>query len=204
MKLYVSPYSYNARKALVTAFQLGLSPERIVVDLVKLEQRAPAYLALNPSGKVPVLVDGDFVLCESQAIMAYLADATPGQSLHPTELRARAQVNRWMFWSANHWGVAISMINWERAVKKAIGAGEPDAAQIARGEGLFHDFSKVLDAQLAGRTWLAGDTLSLADISVACPLMVAAAAQLPIQPYRNIGAWFERVQSLDAWKRAAG
>ncbi|WP_394836945.1 glutathione S-transferase family protein [Pendulispora rubella] len=204
MKLYFSPYSYNARKALMTALQLGLSPEVRHVDLMKLEQRQPELLGLNPNGKVPVLVEDDFVLNESHAIMAYLADRTPGQTLYPTDLRARADVNRWLFWSSNHWGVAISMINWEKVVKKLIAAGDPDPAQIARGEMLFRDFAKVLDAHLANREWISGNALSLSDIAIACPLMVAARAEVPVAEFPNIEAWFARVQALDAWKRSAG
>lgn len=201
MKIFHSPFSSNAKKALMTALQLGLSLERVNVDLPKLEQRKPEFLALNPNGKVPVLVDGDFVLTESQAIMAYLADATPGQTLYPTELRARADVNRWMFWSANHWGPAISILNWERQVKKIVGQGDPDPSQVARGEALFHDFAKVLDAHLSDREWISGKALSLADISIGCPLMVAVPAQLPLAGYANIQKWFARLQALDAWKK---
>jgi len=204
LKLYFSPFSYNARKALMAALQLGLAPEVVLVDLAKGEQRKPELLALNPNGKVPVLVDGDFVLTESQAIMAYLADTTPGSTLYPKELRARADVNRWMFWSANHWGPAISILNWERMVKKVIGQGDPDPAQIARGESLFRDFARVLDAHLAKRAWVSGNAFSIADISMACPLMVAGIAQLPVAEFPNVEAWFGRVQLLDSWKRSAG
>jgi glutathione S-transferase len=203
MKIFHSPYSSNARKALVTAYHLGIEPELVHIDIGKGEQRKPDFVALNPSGKVPVLVEDDFVLPESQAIMAYLADKTPGQTLYPTDLRRRADINRWMFWSANHWGPAISTINFERMVKKFLGLGEPDAAVVARGEGMFHDFAKVLDAHLAKHEWLSGDALSLADIAVACPLMVAVPAQLPLAPYANVQKWFARMQELDAWKKAA-
>jgi glutathione S-transferase len=203
MKIYHSPYSSNARKVLMTASHLGLKPELVNIDLAKGEQRKPELLALNPNGKVPVLVDEEFVLFESQAIMAYLADKTSGHGLYPTELRARADVNKWMFWSANHWGPAISMINWERMVKKVLGQGEPDPVQLERAEGMFHGFAKVLDAHLAGREWLSGSALTLADIAVGCPLMVAVPAQIPLAPYANIQKWFARVQELDAWKKSA-
>ena len=201
MMIYHSPFSSNAKKVLMTALQLGLDHERVNVDLSKGEQRKPDFVALNPNGKVPVLVDGDLVLSESQAIMAYLADKAPNQTLYPTELRARADVNRWMFWSANHWGMAISMLNWERQVKKFLGLGDPDPAQVARGETMFHELARVLDVHLAKREWISGNSLSLADISVGCPLMVAAPAQVPLATYANIQRWFARVQELDSWKK---
>lgn len=199
MKLYDSPYSSNARKVRMAAALLGLELERVNVDLATGAQRAPDFLALNANGKVPVLVDGDFVLSESHAIAAYLADRTPGQKLYPTDLRERADVNKWMFWSANHWGPAISILNWERNVKKIIGRGEADPALIAYGEGLFHTFAKVLDEHLAKRDWLSGKRISLADVSVACPAMVAEPAALPLASYANVERWFARVRELDAW-----
>lgn len=203
MKLYDSPFSSNAFKVRFAAHHLGIEPELVNIDLAKREQRNPEYLAVNPNGKVPALVDGDFVLSESQAIMAYLADKTSGQTIYPTDLRARAEVNQWMFWSANHWGPAISQINWERMVKKFLGMGEPDAAVVAKAEAMFHDFAKVLDAHLEKREWLAGKGVTIADIAVACPLMVAVPAQLPLEPYANIRAWFARVQELPSWKATA-
>jgi glutathione S-transferase len=86
-------------------------------------------------------------------------------------------------------------------VKRFLGLGEPDAGQIARGEALFHDFAKVLDAHLASREWISGKSLSLADIAIGCPLMVTVPAQIPIAPYANIQKWFARVQELDSWKK---
>lgn len=203
MKLYYHPLSGNSRRVLLTVEHLGISVERTVVDLQNNEQRSDAHLARNPNGRVPVLIDDDFVLWESRAIMQYLCDKTPGQTIYPTDLRARAEVNQWMFWSANHWGPAISQINWERMVKKFLGMGEPDAAVVARAEAMFHDFAKVLDAHLAKREWLAGKGMTVADVAVGCPLMVAVPAQLPLEPYANVRAWFARVQELPSWKATA-
>src|SRR5690242_20979121 len=79
MELYFHPMSSNARVARMTAVALGIKPELVPVDLQKGEQKKPDYLALNPNGKVPTLVDGSTVLWESVAIAMYLADKTPGR-----------------------------------------------------------------------------------------------------------------------------
>src|ERR1051325_244729 len=89
MKLHYSPFSSNARKVRITAGLLGIELELEPVDLMKGAQRNPEFLAINPMGKVPVLVDGDFVLSESAAIMAYLADGKPGHALYPDDCRRR-------------------------------------------------------------------------------------------------------------------
>src|SRR5579883_2888675 len=102
MRLYHHPYSSNARRAAMAAVALDAPVELVFVNLATREQRKPEYLRMNPAGKVPLLEDGDFYLSESQAIMQYLADKTPGQTLYPAGLCARADVNRWMFWCAHH------------------------------------------------------------------------------------------------------
>ncbi len=74
----------------MTALQLETPVELVYVDLQKQEQSQPAFLRMNPNHRVPVLEDGDFYLWESRAIMQYLADKTPGQSLYPSDVRTRA------------------------------------------------------------------------------------------------------------------
>ncbi len=101
MRLYHHPMSSNARRAVMTVLHLGVDVDLVLVDLAKGEQRRPEYLRLNPNGKVPVLEDQGFVLSESHAIMQYLADRTLGQTLYPEAIQARADVNRWLFWSAH-------------------------------------------------------------------------------------------------------
>lgn len=203
MKLYFHPFSSNARRAVITQKLLGVAAELVFVDLAKGAQRAPEFLALNPNHAVPVLVDDDFVLTESHAIMIYLAEGTPGQSLYPADRRARAQVNRWMFWCSNHWSPAISGLNFEHSLKKMFGQGDADPAQVARHERLFHQFAAVLDAQLATRAWVTGESLTLADISLATPLMYAAPAKLPLEGYPHITAWMKRVEALPAWQETS-
>lgn len=206
MRLYHHPMSSNARRAVMTALHLGALPkspavELVTTDLSKGEQRAPAFLRMNPNGRVPVLEDDGFYLTESHAIMQYLAEKTPGQKLYPTEARARADVNRWLFWCAHHFQPAMSVLNWENFIKPMIGRGETDPREVKRGEALVADVCGVLDAHLAGREWIAGDSLTLADLALSTPLASSVPAKLPVTQYANIQAWFARVQELDVWKR---
>jgi glutathione S-transferase len=185
----------------MSAHLLGVNLELVEIDLARGEQRKPSFLEINPNGKLPVLVDGDFVLSESNAIMAYLADKTPGQKLYPTELHARADVNKWLFWGSSHWSPAISTLTFERMIKKVLGKGEPDPSLVAHGEAMFAQWAKVLDAHLGQREWISGPALSLADIAIASSLMVAGPAQLSLGAYPNVVQWFGRVQDLDAWRK---
>jgi glutathione S-transferase len=201
MRLYHFALSTNARRAVMTAVHLEAKVDLVAVDLARREHLKPDYLALNPNGKVPVLNDDGFVLWESHAIMQYLADKTPGQTVYPQEARARADVNRWLFWSAHHFQPAASVLNWEHNVKAMIGLGAPDPAAVKRGEELIVPLAAVLDQHLVGRTWVAQDKVTLADFALATPLMTMDRARLPVKDRPKLMRWFARVQELDAWKK---
>jgi len=200
MKLYFHPMSGNSRRALLVAAHLDVSLERVVVDLTKGEQRGAPHLHRNPNGRVPVLEDDGLLLWESRAIMQYLSDKTPGQTLLPTDPRGRAEVNRWLFWCAAHMAPANTILVQENFVKELMGRPK-DPAELARGEALFAQYAPILDAHLAGRTWVALDRVTLADYSLAAGFALAGPARLPVADYPNVRAWFGRVQELDAWQR---
>jgi glutathione S-transferase len=201
MRLYQHPMSANARAATMAALQLKAPVELVFVDLQKGEQNLPAFLQMNPNHRVPVLEDGDFYLWESRAIMQYLADKTPGQTLYPTDARARADVSRWLFWSAQHFAPAIGIFFWENLVKPMIGRGAPDPAELRRGDLLFNEFAAVLDGHLADRKWIAGRDLTLADLSIAAAYGCAAPGKAPVAWYANIQRWFLRMQGLEVWQK---
>ncbi|NNB98768.1 glutathione S-transferase family protein [Corallococcus exiguus] len=203
MKLYFHPLSGNSRRVLLVAAHLDIPLERIVVDLTTGKQRDASYLGINPNGRVPVLDDGGFVLWESRAIMVYLAEKTPGQTLLPTDAQGRADVNRWLFWCSSHMAPANTVLVQENFVKQRTGRGPPDPAEVARGEALFAQTAPVLDSHLAGRTWVTQERLTLADLSLAASFALAGPARLPLEGYANLRAWLGRVQQLDAWQRTA-
>lgn len=203
MKLYFHPMSGNSRRVLLVATHLDVPLERVVVDLTRGEQRGAPHLSLNPNGRVPVLEDDGFLLWESRAIMQYLAEKTPGQTLLPADARGRADVNRWLYWCSAHMAPANTILVVENFVKPLTGQGPTDPAEVARGEALFAQHAPVLDAHLAGRTWVSQERLTLADFSLAASFALAGPARLPLGDFANIRAWLGRVQELEAWKRTA-
>ncbi|RKH09110.1 glutathione S-transferase family protein [Corallococcus sp. CA053C] len=203
MKLYFHPLSGNSRRVLLVAAHLDVPLERIMVDLPKGEQRGAPHLKLNPNGRVPVLDDDGFLLWESRAIMLYLTEKTPGQTLLPTDAQGRADVNRWLFWCAAHMAPANTVLVFENFVKAQSGRGPADPVEVARGEALVAQNAQLLDAHLKDRTWVTQDRLTLADFSLASSFALAGPARLPIADYVNLRAWLGRVQELDAWKRTA-
>lgn len=205
MRLYHHPYSEHARRAVMTALHLNVSVEFVLVDLQKGEQVQPNFMKMNPNHRVPVLEDDGFVLWESYAIMQYLADKTPGQTIYPAEIQARADINRWLFWCGCHLTPAVGILNREYFIKGMIGLGGPDPAEVKRGEDLVREFGGVLDAHLAGRVWICGSGPTLADLAIVTPftswLVAKAPEKFPISEFANLQRWLARVQDLDAWKR---
>ena len=150
-----------------------------------------------------MLVDGDFTLWESTAIMQYLASRTPN-ALWPNDARMRADIMRWQSWQLQHWSKeACEPLIFERLVKKILNLGAPDAAVVAKGTESFNHEARVLDAQLAKQPCLVGKEPTLADFSVVAPLFYAKEAELPLAPYPHIRDWFDRVSGLPAWRETA-
>ena len=201
MKLYYHPASPFARKAQIVAEMLGLDLELEFVDLFNGGGQKPAFLKLNPQGKVPTLVDGDFVLWESNAIVQHFAAKAPASPLFPDDPSVRADILRWQFWESTSIAPACMIYVYENLLKEIMNSGAPDAMELQKGEEKFQRSARMLDAHLAKREWLLGETLTLADLSVAPLLMYADAANYPIQPYPHIAAWFTKIQALPAWQR---
>lgn len=201
MKLYGFPPSPNTRKIQALAYHLDLPIEFEFVDISKGASRTPEFLKINPNGRTPVLVDGDFALWESNAIMQYLASQRK-TSLWPDEARARADISRWQFWQVAQWEEGCAGFLWENLVKKLLGLGETDMAVLKKAETAFHRDAAVLEAHLAKQQYLACGTLTLADFAVGSYLHFAVSAKLPWEGYPNIQAWYARIEALPAWQRS--
>jgi glutathione S-transferase len=204
VRLYDFPFSPNCRKVRAVAYELGVGLEYVPVNLIRGEQRAPAFLAKNPNGRVPVLEDGDFVLWESTAILRYLAaryGTGARAALVPSTPRELADMDRWLSWQAAHLSPAMSKVAYERIVKKLTGQGVPDEAQIDAGTAEFVKLSGVLDGWLGGREYVAGG-LSLADFALAAHYSLAGMAGLDVAPFARVSAWLSRVMARDSMRRA--
>jgi glutathione S-transferase len=159
------------------------------VDPTKNEQRGPELLALNPAGKVPVLVDGDFVLTESVAIVLYLAEKYPQKGFLPADLRARAQVNRWLLFTVTEleqpvWRIARHTHQYP--VEKRLAAEIPLARQD------FLDMATVMEKHLETRPVLVGENVTVADFVAAYTLDMASLVGL-LETLPNLRAYMERM-----------
>lgn len=201
MKLYGFPPSPNTWKVRAVAAHLGIPLELEFVDLTK--PRAASYLAINPTGRTPTLVDGDLTLSESNAIMQYIASQKPNP-LWPHDARARADITRWQCWQLAHWGSeACQPLIFNRLVKKLLNLGSPDEAAVAKATEAFHKEAKMLDAHLTKQPYLVGTDVTLADFAAAANLFYIKEAELPVGPYPKLQEWFGQVSALPAWRETA-
>lgn len=203
MKLYHFPISPNSRRVVAVLHTLNLDCELEVVDLSKGEQMQPDFVKLNPNHMIPTLVDGDFVLWESNAIMQYLCSKVTDNSLFPNDPSIQAEINKWQFWQASHFGSACSVYIFEFVVKKFFMQAEADLQEVAKGEERFHRFAQVLENYLTGRDWLVGNHVTLADFSIGSFWALAELARYPMAPYPEIARWYRQFEQLPAWQSSA-
>jgi glutathione S-transferase len=200
--LYTTPLSANGRKPLAVARHLGVDVRVELVDVYRGEGRTPAFLAINPQGKIPTLVDGDFVLWESNAIIQYLDEAYGDFALSSRDPRRRADVARWLFWEAAHWQPALIPVLAGFVAHHVLPAGARPPATIVRWDDPPPPLA-FLETQLAERRFLAGDEPTLGDFAVAGMMTYARAAAFPFDAYPHIAGWYGRIEALDAWKATA-
>jgi glutathione S-transferase len=166
MKLYGYAPTRTIR-ALWALRELGLDFEFVQVDLTKGEHRRPDFLRVNPAGKLPVLVDGDLALTESVAIVLYLAEKFPAGGFLPSGLEARAQVYKWLLFTATE----LEQPLWRIARHTAIYPPDkrlPADVPLARQD--FSDMAAVMEEHMKGRQFLVGEEATVADFVAAYTL----------------------------------
>jgi glutathione S-transferase len=201
VKLYECPSSPHCLKVRAVAYELEVELEGILVNIFQGAARSPGFEALNPNGLVPVLVDGEFVLWESNAILTYLASAHGGGALSSADPRERADVDRWLHWQSAHLGPAISAVAFERLVKPIALRAPVDCAAAAAAARDFRAHCRVLEAALQHHDHVA-NRLSVADFALACVLYTAARVNLGVEAFPRTAAWLQRMLSRDSVARA--
>ena len=203
LTLYTTPLSANGRKVLAAAQHLGLSPEVKHVNVYSGEGRTAEYLAINPSGKIPTLVDGDFVLSESNAILVYLAEMHAEHQLSSRTARDRANISRWLFWEASAWQPALTTVMAPVVAQRLGLVPALPAATASWDDAAFRRVAVLLDEHLGGNTFMVGDRLTIVDFSIAGMMTYARAAQFPFGSFTQIAAWYERIEQSHAWQATA-
>jgi glutathione S-transferase len=197
MKLHGFSMSPNTRRARVMLEECGATFDFVDVDLMSAEHRGDAYRALNPTARVPTLVDGDFVLWESNAILEYLAVKFPAARLGGEGPREIGEVARWTFMNAAHLSPNVARI-FAHTMRLPPEKRMPQLVEEGRGE--VDRSLGAFDAALAGREYAAG-RYTIADISIAPTLSAAPMLGIDLARFANVAAWYARVTARPAFKK---
>jgi glutathione S-transferase len=156
--------SVNVQKVLWCLQELDLAYERIDAGMAFGKNREPEYLTMNPNGRVPTLVEGDFVLWESNSIMRYLVRAyRPQSSLYPQTPKVRSGVDRWLDWTLSTLQPVDRPVFWALVRTPA---EQRDMTAIQKDADAEAEQWRIVDAQLSTRRYIEGDDFTLADIAL--------------------------------------
>lgn len=188
MKLYYHPLSGHAHRARLMLSLLGIEHELAEVDLAAAEHKSADFLRLNPFGQIPVLVDGQTVVADSNAILVYLIRKTGQTQWLPQEPVQEAAVQRWL-------SVAAGEIAYGPAAARLVtvfGAKFNAEEVIARA----HRILTLIDAELAGREYIVHGGPTIADVALYSYISSAPEGNVDLSHYPNVQAWMRRVEAL--------
>ncbi len=192
IKLYDFPMSPRVRKVRIVLAEKGLKYEKVNIDITKGEQKTPAYLAINPYGKVPALQDNGTTVYESTIIMEYLNDTYPDPALLPQDPGQRARARVLMHYADNPYESAIATLAGEIIFKPMQGAS-PDDALVHQATTDLNVCLDKIDQELGNQDYLLSSGFSLADIpyvswSLLFPMLKVAL------PHPRVESWLKRLQ----------
>lgn len=192
LKVWGRVNSINVMKVLWLLEEIGLPFERTDAGMAFGVVQTAEYKAMNPNSRVPTIDDDGFILWESNAICRYLAAKHAAGRLIPVDLQGRADVERWMDWGSLHLSAAMTPLFWQLIRTPA---DKRDARAIETSQKETEAAMGILDAHLQGRSFMAGATLSVADMPAGA--LVHRWLNLPVERPRlaNVEGYYARLKS---------
>jgi glutathione S-transferase len=191
------PTASRAARALWIAHELDIPFEHVGMEMKDL--KTPEYLKVNPNGKVPTLVDGDFKLFESMAINLYLAKRFNKDGFWPASPEDQARCYQWSFWGMTEIEKPLLTILIDMFMT-APDKRKPEA--VAEAQKTLPKPFAVLNAALDGREYLLGSAFTVADLNLASILSWSRPIKYDFKPYSNAGAWLDRCLARPSYKAA--
>ena len=188
MRLYCSPLSGHAHRARLGLSLLGIPFEEVNVNLKAGENRTPEYLRINAFGQVPVLDDDGVIIPDSNAILVYVAKKYGRTDWLPETPVEAARVQRWLSVAAGQVAFGPCAARLINIVDAPFNAEEV----IARSHALL----RILNAELAGRDWIAADAPTIADVALYSYIARAPEGNVDLSGYTHVNAWLKRVEAL--------
>ena len=198
VKIY-GPTASRAARALWIVNELGVPFEHEPTEMKDLKN--PEFLAINPNGKAPAMVDGDLKLFESMAINLYIAKKYNKNGLYPSSVEDQALTDQWSFWGMTELEKPLLTILVDMFMT-APDKRKPEAVAEAL-KALPRPFA-VLNGALQGRDYLLGPNFPVADLNVAAVCSWAKLVKYDFSAVPNVAAWLDRCLSRPAYKAARG
>ncbi|WP_244816680.1 glutathione S-transferase family protein [Caballeronia sp. Lep1P3] len=196
MKLYHHPLSGHSHRARLFLHLLNIEHDEEVVDLAAGAHKSPAFLRLNHFGQVPVLIDGDHIIQDSNAILVYLASKTGATQWLPQTPAEAAAVQRWLSVAAGQIAFGPAAARLVTVFGRKFDADEV----IARA----HAVLRVIDDELQARDWIAdigSAHPTIADIALYSYISSAPEGNVDLSGYRHVNAWLARIEALPGFVR---
>ncbi len=193
------------KKVLYTAELLQLQYEFKELDF-KTELKTPEFLKIHPAGKVPAIDDNGFILFESGAICKYLCNKNNNQSnqnnssVYPQDLKQRAIVDQWIDFCSFHIAVGISKVVYNTVFAKRMERA-PDENALQQGFDEIARFMPIIDAQLQKHSFIAGDHLTVADLTLLASIDYAVMAEIDLSNYPAVMQWKNKITAEHFWKK---
>jgi glutathione S-transferase len=187
----------RAFRALWVAMELGLDYEHLPIEIGEAGARAPEFLAINPNGRLPFIVDDGFVLFESLAITLYLAKKYSPGKLYPATLQGEAKAWQWSFWAISEVDRGVNI--WSLHAMR-LPPAERDAHKREEALKVLEAPFRVLDTALGPQPYLLGNDFTVADLNVAA--VVSRAIDMDLSAASNLKAWLTRCLERPAARKA--
>jgi glutathione S-transferase len=197
LKVWGRKTSSNVQKVLWCCSELGIAFDRVDLGGPFGGNRDPAYLAMNPNGRVPTVKDDDLVIWESNTICRYLAAKHGGERLYPKDLAARTEVERWMDWQLATAGPPMGVL-LQGLVRQKPEERDPAAIEAGRLQAL--EAWRIVDSVLEHRPYLAGSGLTLAEISLGTLAYRWHVFPIERPDLKNVRAWYERMREREGFR----
>ena len=201
LTIFSTPLSANGRKVLAVCNYLLLKPEIRIIDVYSGEGQSADYLAINPTGKIPFLIEDGFTLSESNAILQYLSEAHGDSKMFAKTPAERAAVSSWLFWESAHWQPVLAAVLApfvRHKLRPSDKLAPPDLPYWE--DSALQPLLQRLEGRLDGHAFLALEEITIADFSVAGMMTYFKSAEFPFETYPNLHRWYSDLNSIDAWR----
>jgi glutathione S-transferase len=198
LKIWGRRNSINVQKVLWCCGELNVQFERIDAGMEFGINNTPEYLSKNPNGRVPMLEEGEWVLWESHAILRYLSGVHGLTTLWPGSPKTFADVDKWMDWFHTTFEPDLRVVFWQ-LIRTPAEKRDMAAVEVAR-QRVIKTLS-ILDAQLAGKKFIGGNTFTMGDIPIGVGAYRWFALNLERPPMRNLETWYRRLTERPAYQQ---